>query len=374
MRSLHPKPAGGRIRRQDHRSSTSGFTLVEMMVALAIASLLLVALTILFINTSAARNETDRVSRQIEAGRFALGEIADEVRHAGYYGPIINAPTLPVSVTTLPDPCSQLLTDIQNNLGLPVQGYVGASTAAAIDPGKLGCLNAKAGYKANTAVLVVRRADTFIANASPTSGYYNIQASGCEGDTTAYVVDTDTNASAYTLHTNTTPGCTPLTSAPAALITPLYTRIYFISTCSNDDCSASGANSVPTLKRIDVTPSATPSTCDPPTRCSIKPIVDGIEDLQFDYGIDTTAAPGDGSPDLYTNTSGHVGTTPSDMTEWQNVMSVRIYLLARNIDASGVVDTKTYNLGPVSVTPGGSYRRHAYSEAVRLVNPSGRRE
>src|SRR5205823_1732020 len=140
-----------------------------MMVALAIASILLVALTVLFINTSAARNETDRVSRQIEAGRFALAELADDVRHAGYYGPIITAPTLPGGVTSRPDPCSQVLTDIQNSLGLPVQGYLGAASASAIDAGKLGCLNAKAGYKPNTAVLVVRRADTTIAGASTTS-------------------------------------------------------------------------------------------------------------------------------------------------------------------------------------------------------------
>jgi prepilin-type N-terminal cleavage/methylation domain-containing protein len=75
------------------RERAAGFTLIEMMVALAIASVLLVALTVLFINTSAARTETDRASRQIEAGRFALGELADDIRHAGYYGAIINAPT-----------------------------------------------------------------------------------------------------------------------------------------------------------------------------------------------------------------------------------------------------------------------------------------
>jgi type IV pilus assembly protein PilW len=341
-----------------------------MMVALVIASLLLVALTVLFINTSAARTETDRASRQIEAGRFALAELADDIRHAGYYGPIINAPTY--ASGTLPDPCSQVVTDISTNLGLPVQGYVGGATAP------VSCLNAKAGYKPNTGVLVVRRADTFVTApaASPTSGYYQIQTSGCEGDTTAYVVDTDTNTSPYTLHTNASPGCTPITNAPIATVSPLYTRIYFISNCSNDDCTASGADNVPTLKRLDVTPSATLSTCDPPTRCTIKSIVDGIENLQFDYGLDTTAAPGDGSPDVYTNTpTTYPGLVPATTAEWKNVMAVRIYLLARNIDSSGVVDTKTYHMGPVGgVTPGGAYRRHAYTEAVRLINPSERRE
>src|SRR5215510_3810575 len=96
----------------------AGFTLVEMMVAIAISSLLLVALTTLFVNTSAARMETDRVSRQIESGRYAMGILSDDIRHAGYYGPLIDPPKLP-AMANLPDPCSQVLADFQANLGLP---------------------------------------------------------------------------------------------------------------------------------------------------------------------------------------------------------------------------------------------------------------
>ena len=40
-----------------------GFSLVELMVALVIASLLLVALTVMFVNTSNARNEIDNITR-----------------------------------------------------------------------------------------------------------------------------------------------------------------------------------------------------------------------------------------------------------------------------------------------------------------------
>jgi type IV pilus assembly protein PilW len=218
-------------------------------------------------------------------------------------------------------------------------------------------------------VLVVRRADTTIAAAAPTADQFNIQVSGCAGDQVAgisipYVLDLDTNAPAFNLHANTTPGCLPISSAPAAKITPFYTRIYFVSTCSGTDCSAAGADNVPTLKRIDVTRTGTPIT----------PIVDGIENLQFDYGIDTTV-PGDGTPDVYTNGTGHAAITPSSLAEWQNVMALRMYLLARNIDTTwSYPDGKTYALGPVSVTPGGAFRRHAYNELVRLNNPSGRRE
>lgn len=350
--------------------SCKGFSIVELMVALAIGSLLLLALATLFINTSSARAEIDRASRQIESGRYAMQILSDEIRHAGYYGPLINAPTNTASITTLPDPCSTTLSDIQNDAFLPLQGYAGAATAAAIDPGKLACITAAAGYKPNTGVLVVRRADTTIATApgSPTASAFNIQVSGCAGDPVAYILNTDA-AGPYTLHSNGAPGCTPITSAPVATLSPFYTRIYYISTCSGTDCSAAGADTVPTLKRIDIRPStAVPSTV-------ITPIVDGIENLQFDYGVDNAPATRDGIPDVYTNTSAHTATTPSSIAEWQDVMTVRVYLLARNIDiSSGFTDQKTYPLGPASVTPGGSYRRHAYNELVRLNNPAGRRE
>jgi type IV pilus assembly protein PilW len=191
-----------------------------------------------------------------------------------------------------------------------------------------------------------------------------MQISACPGDASRYVLNTDSTGP-YTLHANGAPGCTPITSAPVAKITPYYQRIYYVSTCSGTDCSAAGADSVPTLKRIDLTP-AGPATP--------KPIVDGIENLQFDYGIDTSG-PGDGSPDVYTNTTAHAGLVPSSLAEWQNVMAVRIYVLARNLDNTlSFADTKTYVLGPVSVTPGGSFRRHAYNQLVRVNNPAGRRE
>ena len=346
------------------KAMPGGFTLVEMMVALTIGLLLLVGLADMFFNISNARGELDKASRQIESARYAMQILADEVRHAGYYSELINAPTLPGSVTSLPDPCSTTLADVQDSLGLPLQGYAGQATAAALDTGKLGCLDARAGYKAFTAVLVVRRADTTIAAAAPTAGWFNIQPSGCPGDPVPYVLDLDTNVAAFNLHANTAPGCLPITSAPAAKITPLYTRIYFVSTCSGTDCSASGADSVPTLKRIDITT----------TGSLITPVVDGIENLQFDYGIDTSA-PSDGTPEVYTNGAGHAATTPSSLVEWQNVMTLRIYLLARNVDSTtSYPDSKTYALGPVSVTPGGAFRRHAYNELVRLNNPAGRRE
>ena len=339
------------------RDFRRGFTLVELMVALAIASVLLLALAAMFINTSAARTELDKSSRQIETGRYAMQIIADEILHAGYFGALANAPSLPVTVTSLPDPCDFALATIQGSIAIPLQGYVGKPTSAALG---ISCIDAAAGYKPETAVLVVKRADTSIAATAPTAGFYNIQTSGCAGDPVRYVLDADTNVANFNLHANTSPGCLPLTGAPAAKITPVYSRIFYISTCSDASCTASGHDNTPTLKRIDITPTAVSGPV---------ALVDGIEDMQFEYGIDT--AGNDGTPNSYV-------TAPS-FANWSNVMAVRVYILARNIDNTpGYTDVKTYVLGAArTYTPTGAdlqYRRHAYSELVRLNNPSGRRE
>lgn len=355
LNNIKPVPLVAR-RLHGRRSAQAGLSLVELMISLTIGLFLVVGLATLFASMSSTRSELDKSSRQIENGRYAIQILSDEVRHAGYYGALSSAPKLPSTVGSLPDPCSTALSDVQNSIGLPLQGYAGAATAESVDPGNLECLT---NYKANTAVLVVRRAGTAILGFTPNT--FNIQVSGCAGDTAPYVLNSA--SSAFTLHKNASPGCIPITSAPLADIAPYETRIFFISSCSLLTSGGACNDSVPTLKRIDVNSTGTLTTA----------LVEGIENIQFDYGIDDSLT-GNGVPDLYTNTSTHAAITPSSMTEWQNVMTVRVHVLARNIDqTTGYTDPKTYQIGPVSVTPGGAYKRHAYSELVRINNPAGRR-
>jgi len=57
-------------------------------------------------------------------------------------------------------------------------------------------------------------------------------------------------------------------------------------------------------------------------------------------------------------------------------MTVKIYLLSRSTEATpGYTDTKTYPLGPRTDGPfNDGFKRHAYTETIRLNNPAGRRE
>jgi type IV pilus assembly protein PilW len=82
------------------------------------------------------------------------------------------------------------------------------------------------------------------------------------------------------------------------------------------------------------------------------------------------AGTGDGSPDTYV-------TAPTTPSEWANIVSVQVNLLAVNTEQTrGHIDTKRYDLGLAgSVGPfNDTLKRHAYSAVVRVNNVSGQRE
>ena len=105
----------------------------------------------------------------------------------------------------------------------------------------------------------------------------------------------------------------------------------------------------------------------------VVPLVEGIEDLAFDYGFDTNS---DGAPDVYlTGLSGTAGAADND---WKNVTGIRAHLLSRSTEAnSGFTDTsRTYALG-LSGTRGpfsDNFKRRAYTSTTRINNVAGPRE
>lgn len=66
------------------RNRMSGLSLVELMVAIAISVLLLMGVVALFVSSRASYETTERLSRIQENGRFALDQLAVDVRATGY--------------------------------------------------------------------------------------------------------------------------------------------------------------------------------------------------------------------------------------------------------------------------------------------------
>ena len=318
-----------------------GLSLIELMISLTIGLILLTGITTLIVQQSSTRSELEKASREIENGRYAVQLLHDDIQLAGFYGEY--SPASGVVYTVPADPCNvspgsaNSGWDTAPNVPVPIYGYAGG----AVDPTTAttcGLTN----YKPNTAILVVRRTAT-VPVAVATAGTTYLQVSECNTSVTPFVLGTG----GFSLQQK---DC-----ATPADLRQYMVDIYYISTC--DVC---GTDTIPTLKMVQSGAAAAPV---------ITPLVEGIENMQFDYGIDNT---GDGSPDTYT-------TTPA-ASDWQNVMAVQVNLLARNNDpTTGYTDTKTYSLSMVSGVPAvkpfnDHFKRHAYSELVRAINPSGRRE
>ena len=331
----------------------AGLSLVELMISLTIGLVLLLGLTSLIVQQSGSRDELEKSSRQIENGRYAIQILHDDIEHAGFFGGY--SPASGVTYTVPADPCN--VTFGSTNSGwattpavpVPIYGYPGGLTNPTTAT-TCGLSN----YQPNTPILVVRRTatptPTPILAATATAGVTYFQVSQCNTATIPFALGL-TSVASFNLQNK---DC----ATPAPLL-PYLINVYYLSTC--DTCTPASDN-IPTLKMVQIGGASAVTS----------PLVEGIENMRLDYGIDTD---GDGYPDKYT-------TTPPT-ANWSNVMAVRVSLMARNIECTtGYTDTKSYDLGggsaPASAltnncATGSGYKRHVYTELVRANNPSGRR-
>ena len=336
-------------------------SIVELLVAIGIGTLIVAAMALLFANNSRSRGETERASHNIENGRFALESLRNELYHAGYFAEF--DPTgLPLPAAK-PDPCSTTLAAIQPAMRLHVQGYdnIGAST--------LSCLT---DVKVGTDAFVVRRASGCVVGAAGCTGLAlgapAFQASSCGG---AAELGSGVVANYYRLNTDASPSVLNLHKRDC--VTPADTRRYVLRIyyVANNDKAGDG---IPTLKYRELSASGGVMAFGTPLS-----LVQGIEQLQIEYGLDTNA---DGDADVYTAAPDlYLGCAAAAcVVNWASVVSAKLFVLSRSIDVSpGHSDTKSYVLGNKAdgsansfAAFGDGYKRRVFQEVVRLQNPSGR--
>lgn len=347
------------------RGRQAGLSLIELMISITIGLIILAGVAYVFANTSEARRELERTSRQLENGRFAIDLLSDDLRLAGFVGELnvlsLSAGTVPPTAVpaALPDPCSLDAGDWNSAIHLHLQGYytgIGAPTA---------CLPAGLNILAGTDILVVRRARTCFAGSTGCGTVDNgtpyIQVSLCSSVATTHDIGLQGTA-AFALKQK---DC-----STAADKRQYYVTIYYVSTDNG-----SGVN-VPTLKRLVFNPGSAAA----PVGFTVDPLVEGIEQFHVEYGLDNDVTK-DGAPDVYVNDPNNhpAGCDAACQVEnWRNVVTAHVYVVSRSLEKTpGYTDGKTYQLGSLSFTPASAvtaYRRHAYSALVRITNPAGRRD
>jgi type IV pilus assembly protein PilW len=334
--------ASGGLGKMRAHNAARGATLVELMIALVLGSIVILALTVVFAGGSQNRKETERANRQIENGAYAIQLIGDEVRLAGYYAEFDPSPlTLPA----LPALCVSDLATLRTMLRLSVQGMNDVSADQTCGTKTLKVL-------AGTDILVIRRVatcragPTADADCETTAPYF--QAASCETTllstfpTDSFKLDSDTTALSLTKKDCATP----------ADYRGYKIHVYYVSP---EDKAGDG---IPTLKRAELSG----------TDFDIVPLVEGVEQFQVEYGRDSAGS--DGVPDTWT-------TAPSTAAEWSTVVATRIYVVARSLEKSpGYTDAKSYVMGSNTYTPASAdlgYKRHLYRTEIRLNNVAGRR-
>ncbi|WP_168927522.1 PilW family protein [Nitrincola alkalilacustris] len=312
-----------------------GFTIVEVMIALTAGLIIMLALTEVFTNNSRTRGELEKTNRQIENGRYAMLLLTNELSNAGFFGeagnPDPNIPPLPSSPTFTNNnlTCPTDNDEIEILLNLPLFGENNTTSAPS-------CLT---GFKSGNDFLTIRRSSTCVADSGDgcdpfLANAHHLQVSACQTDDPGSI-QIGTSLADMTLLAR---DC----SNPAPIYR-LLNRTYFIT-----------SNNV--LSRAELGAGST---------YTVTPLVDGIEALHFEYGIDNN---GNGEPNLFTN-------TPA-LTDLSDVVALRVWILVRSLEPSpGHLDNRTYTLGgETPVTFNDNIKRQLYSTTVRINNIAGRRE
>jgi len=360
-----------------NRISQRGLSLVELMISITIGLLILSALATLFVNQSKTRTELDKSNRLIDNGRYAVEVLSENLRLAGFYGERELAVTGIINDPCTTTPTNPSVTEMRDALGLHVAGYDASGVVATIASPPCGLTSAE--LKPGSDILVLRRADTTsIPVASAVGGTHYIQLSNCKYDLATSVISK--TPSEFNLRQH---DCTSTSTLPAANVRRFFVQTYFVSPYNIL------GDGIPTLKLKELDPAGTGVFI-------ITPLVEGIEFLQVEYGIDgdnnadgvmddingdTVVSDGDrdGAADSYVPTC-VIGTlTQTEIaTCWSRVVSVRLNVIARNIETTaGYTNTNiSYSLGQAGTFGpfNDSYKRHVFTQTVRLINPSGHRE
>ena len=373
-----------------------GVTLIELMIAITIGLIMLAIMAVMFAESTRSHKALFESSQQIENGRFAIQTITEDLHLAKFYGQFTNIPTAP---TTVQDPCAVTVAGLYSALPLHIQGFAAASfTARPVLTSVPLCaaILTNANLQPGSDILVVRRADTSSITTATTKYIYiqsnptnaEIQVGANQALGTTYRSDgalvSTLGAASVSPSGNTAPLNKDGTGASVRLY---HVFVYFVAPCSLPNgggltCTGSSDDSgqpVPTLKRLEL------SVSGGATAFTIVPLVEGIEMMKVDYGVDKaggTSGGVDGVPD------GAYLRTVAAFADWADVMGVNIYLLSRNPKiTTDLAPKKSFDMGvsgsytPCSAAsptfaanPECYYKRHAYSATVRLINASSRRE
>jgi type IV pilus assembly protein PilW len=316
-----------------NRKRQAGLTLVELMVALAIGSFLIIGAVQIYNQSRQAFVVNESIARVQETAQFAMDTIEADLRMASNWGRTSRSLTVEGrSIAGNPNPN-----------GLPEPPDCGAGWAldiAMIVDGEnsnytLPCA-AQGGAQANSDSFTVRRAT--VAPAPLQAGRLQVQTTRIQGRMFA-----DGNIPA---------GFSPADSTTHNLLV----NSYYVA------ANSALIPGVPTLRRKSLgIAGGVPGVVD-------QEIAPGVENLQIQLGIDVDE---DNTVDRYVNPGDEVyDPTAAGYIPGARVMTARVWLVVRGITPEiGIQHTRAYDPGDVNLgVPADDFRRIQVSKTILLRN------
>ena len=316
----------------------AGLTLVELMVALAIGSFLIVGAVQIYTQSRQSYIVNESIAKVQDTATFAMDAIESDLRMASNWGRMsrglgvegrsITGDANPTGLAGVPTKCG---VEWVLDLAMPVDGDNNGYT--------LPC-PPKAVEQPNSDHIVVRRAT--VAPVAPEAGRLQIQTTRVQGE----VFLSDGTAASIPA------AFTPADSATHNL---LVTSYYVAS----DSELIPG---VPTLRRKVLRMNG-----------GVADVVDeeiapGVENLQVQFGIDVND---DNTVDRYVNPGdGVYDPTDGAYIPGARIITARVWLVVRGIDIEvGITDDRTYTPGDVNLgQPADQFRRMQVSKTILLRN------
>ena len=377
-----------------------GLSLVELMVALAIGTLIALAISTLFFQVFSGSRTADDTARASEAGSFGLRILSEDFRMFGFVGLIDDGSKIDLVRTSLvgssaADNCGNpkwfLPLDEATNRIVYIEHFT--------NPSDLPCI-AAANHVAGSPAIVLRGASGTQARPADLATNKIFLQSNQAGGIVFQGVDYAANVKGAGRHTRIcryTPGagaCADTADEPpcrcpttgvnagkgsvALVDAPIFAyhaNIYYIRPCSRPagtTCTAADDNGqpIPTLVRRQLS-----ENTDPATFVEV-PIAEGVERMAVSYGIDANR---DSVTETFTDKNTIFSPASPNLSD--DALTVRISLLMRTRKPENNYDdsVNTYTLADGStfncVTNVASCKHHRYilTDTVQVKNNAFRR-
>lgn len=329
------------------QSAQKGLTIVELLIASFIGTIISLAIMSAVINSTSVSHETMKTIELTEHGRFTNHILKHDVMNAGYYGSLTDIPTGGVA----PDPCDLTL--------LPKAVAAAANTPVRFPVQTfndvVGNISANCNVlsiKEDTDVLVLRRASSIATVANTTATPYQMQSTYNE-----YSIQQTGDLALFGLTDSRN---------EVAPVRQFKVHIYYVSPCPEDTCGE-GSTTLPVLKRYQLGNNG---------RFENVVVAEGVEQFQLEYGIDRS---GNGVPNESAVGANDAYEDNPTAAEMQNIVSIRYRMIVRSTeDSDDYEDTNTYDLGLFGAVTGTAlgkeFKRKMYSGLFRVVNIASKRE